>query len=171
MTYQSKYRVGWERWLDPYGTNAEAFTWPSEQNEDDDIKQLMNADDDLENYEKELLQAENMPVQNVPMRILKTPMGVIPMYEHSIPSRVFKLFTAHTNFRITQHIQQIVSNVPGVESLDIWSPYRMRVGIGKMFNSKTVRQEITQSCIAYLEAITQGHNCYGNTATTHHLTN
>lgn len=55
-----------------------------------------------------------------------------------------KVYVAHTNFDIDENIFNIVDNTEGVEICEIYSPYRMRVTIGKAFNSKRVRRLINE---------------------------
>ena len=117
----TKYKIGWERWIDPYGTNIEEFAWPMEN--DGDIDKAFN-DTDLDTYDEEFNLDNNKPVVQYPIKLLRTSMGILPLYEHSLPSHVFKLFTAHTNFVITGYISNLISSIAGVESLDVLSPYK-----------------------------------------------
>jgi hypothetical protein len=64
--------------------------------------------------------------------------------------KTFNFWTGHTNFRITREIAKIVEDTNGVEVLAIISPYRMHVGIGKMFNSSTTRHVINKNLYQYL---------------------
>lgn len=50
----------------------------------------------------------------------------------------FNFFVAHCNFHVTSEIVNFLCEVEGVESIDILSPYRFRISVGRLF----VPQEI-----------------------------
>jgi len=54
----------------------------------------------------------------------------------------FDCWVAHTNFDITPKIKQDLDSVRGIEVLKIFSRYRFFIGVGKMFNFKSVRHNI-----------------------------
>jgi len=123
-------KIGWIQWQNPY-----SLTDQEKEDSWDEDSDLEYVDD----YE------ESKPKNFPNVHVVITPMGAVPLAEHSEPQKVFNLWMAHTNFDITTQIAKEVEKVPGVETLDIYSRYRMRVGIGKMFNSKGVIQEINAS--------------------------
>ena len=54
----------------------------------------------------------------------------------------FNLWVLETDFKIlTIHVEAL-EEIPGVESLDIWSPYRLRIGIGRLFKEEEVKESI-----------------------------
>jgi hypothetical protein len=54
----------------------------------------------------------------------------------------FDCWVGHTNFDITPSVKNILNEVNGVEVLKICSRYRFFIGVGKMFEFKTVRENI-----------------------------
>jgi copper chaperone CopZ len=70
------------------------------------------------------------------------PFGVIPIHEDSVPSKIYNFWMMHTNFNIDDKVIEKIENVPGVESLDVFSRYRARIGFGKIFNEETVQKKI-----------------------------
>lgn len=54
----------------------------------------------------------------------------------------FILWYLHTNFEITLQDVENIEQVPGVESLDTYSRYRLRVGFGKLFDLEKVKEDI-----------------------------
>ena len=54
----------------------------------------------------------------------------------------FDCWIGHTNFDITPSVKKILNEVNGVEVLKICSRYRFFIGVGKMFEFKTVRENI-----------------------------
>jgi|JI10StandDraft_1071094.scaffolds.fasta_scaffold30348_12 hypothetical protein len=76
-----------------------------------------------------------------------TPMGYFLKDDSMNPLRVLEHYICHVNFDISMKIVAVLSNVPGVETLTIVSRYQFIVGIGKMFDSKTVRKAIENELI------------------------
>ena len=59
----------------------------------------------------------------------------------------FDCWVGHTNFNITAEIKDKVNRVDGVEILKIHSRYRFFIGIGKMFDFSSVRQDIEKAIL------------------------
>jgi hypothetical protein len=56
--------------------------------------------------------------------------------------RTYNIWTIHTNFKMSATLSLLVEDILGVESLEIVSPYRMYVGIGRVFEESEVKQTI-----------------------------
>jgi len=54
----------------------------------------------------------------------------------------FDLWYLHTNFEIKLQDVENIEQVPGVESLDIYSRYRLRIGFGKLFDRDKVKKDV-----------------------------
>jgi len=140
-------RIFWEYWIDPYGDNLDSLNPISE-------------DEDLDNYDSckyEKIGDENE--QNIneqgfitkkPYKLAITQVGVIPFYEHSLPSKIFKFWVGHTNFNISPKVAIAIENTDGVEVLNIFTRYRFRIAIAKSFDSKSVRKNIQENVIKVL---------------------
>ena len=76
-----------------------------------------------------------------------TPLGIIPMCEHSSPDKVYNFWLMHTNFSISNRVAELIENTPGVETLDIYTKYRLRVGIGKMFSTDGTIKRINENIL------------------------
>ena len=63
-----------------------------------------------------------------------TPMGRFP--------RDFKFWYGHTNFNLSEARLKMIETTDGVESLEVFSPYRFRISIGLAFDSSEVRKAI-----------------------------
>ena len=120
-------KVAWERWQDPF---------------------------DIPNDEEEESFGESIPYEDSkrPMKGVVTQMGVMPITEYSMPSRVFNFWIGHTNFSINKDIHKIIDNIEGVETLDVFTRYRFRIGIGKLFRSIDVRRAIDKGLHDYHDA-------------------
>lgn len=154
----------WEKWNDPYGSDINDVEWPgafgtsktdklierSEKKEkqalglDEEDEQEWDADE-LDYSHAHLVKSKmpNKDSTNIP--IIATNMGLIPMLEHTRAGKIFNFWTAHTNFRMTRELLNIVNETDGVETLDLYTPYRWRVAIGKAFESHTVKENIARN--------------------------
>lgn len=110
----------WEKWQDPFG----------EKNED------------IPDYDDYTDEEEGAVVS----KVLLTPMGMIPYNDNTASCKIFNFWLGHTNFSITKTIADILENVDGVETLDIFTRYRFRIGIGKAFDDSDVMRTIN-NCI------------------------
>ena len=62
----------------------------------------------------------------------------------------YNLWLLHTGFLATEGVVKIIDGTPGVECLNIISPYRVRIGIGECFDEDSVRTEITDKLKDYV---------------------
>lgn len=72
---------------------------------------------------------------------IMTPHGVLPLSSLN-PNKIFNFWIMHSNFLITPQIKQCLMNILGVETLEILTPYRARIAIGKAFDDFYVKSEI-----------------------------
>ena len=145
-------QIGWEKWRDPFGHDSEDAEWPGAFGNfktDKIIQSATNPDDnddqefssiDIDEAIKEHTRQQSSHQKKVAM--IMTPMGVIPMTEHTRAGKLFDFWTAHTNFPITEEIRDIIDETPGVETLDIFTRYRWRISIGKAFKSTKVKEDV-----------------------------
>lgn len=59
----------------------------------------------------------------------------------------FDCWIGHTNFDLTNEIKHKLDKVPGIELLKICSRYRFFIGVGQMFDFKSVRNNIEKEII------------------------
>lgn len=114
-------KIIWKKWVNPLLSNKDI------EDEDEEFKPYKDS------YERE----ERKSVGP----ILVGPMGIVPIHENV---KMFNFVIGHTNFDITEKEVEVLSTIPGVETLDIFTRYRFRVGVGKIFNAKSVRKEIVR---------------------------
>lgn len=120
--------VIWEKWKDPFGAD-----------EEDMNKDWTDSDEDEDNLDI------------VKSKVMVTPMGLIPFSENTNASKIFKFWLAHTNFTISENIVNVIEQIDGVETLDIYTRYRFRIGIGKGFNDREVMSNINTKLYSYIE--------------------
>lgn len=131
------YQIVWEKWVDPFGENLDETKW---NNYDDE-----SLDEDTEFFDDHIKKHLDKPV-----RVIASPLGLIPYNEHTASSKIFNFWIGHTNFNISKNIAEIIEKSEGVELLDIFTRYRFRIGIGKCFSDKETMNQITDSINAFL---------------------
>jgi hypothetical protein len=106
-----KNKVKFEKWIDPLNSNVEEGEWPG-----------YNLDAD----------GEAQPVYAAKMtQVMHTPFGALSMLSNTIASNQFDFWWMYSNFDITNDIRDRIKKVPGVETLEVYTRYRARVGFPK----------------------------------------
>jgi hypothetical protein len=113
----------------------------------DGFKRAKPSDEDDESYKDSYEQMEDAIAHGASDLgpVLMSPFGNTPLIEHNDISKVFDFYVGHCNFRITPEIRNIIDNTEGVETLEVWTPYRFRIAVGKAFNPRAVRKKIVRS--------------------------
>lgn len=122
----NKYKIIWEKWRDPYGLDNEETLSIDKEDGDDNINK-----------------------QN---KVLITPMGMIPYNEYTDCSKIFNFWVGHTNFNLSNRVSLIISEIEGVETLDIFTRYRFRVSFGKAFSDREIMNNINTTINSYLSS-------------------
>lgn len=119
-----KKKTIWEKWVDPLNNNLDEVEWPG-----------FNVDEDGEEYEIDAVQ---------PMKIMQTPFGMMSMMNNSLLGNSFDFWILHTNFNIIPDLAFMINELPGVESLEVFTRYRARVGFPKsgLFDPSKVMRSI-----------------------------
>lgn len=118
-------KIAWEKWKDPF------------EAPDDD-------DDEINDYDKKKTGRH--------MRAVMTSMGVMPITEYNTPGKTFDFWVGHTNFSITRDVHKLIEAIDGVETFDVFTRYRFRIGIGKLFDAIKVRRLIDKGLLDYQNA-------------------
>ena len=153
----------WNKWRDPFGEDIEDFEWPGAFGtmESDKVINYVNGEEpspykyngyaededdefeekDISDAKKELSRRKNKRI--TPIKMMVTPMGNIPLTEHTRSGDIFNFWVGHTNFVVsTENNINILNNLDGVESLELYTKYRFRVSIGRAFDTQTVKKNI-----------------------------
>ena len=132
-------KIIWEKWRDPFiGYDEDEIDLEPEFTPDDpNIFENNLYENDIES------QLKNNAHKKV--RVIATPMGLIPYNEYTASSKIFNFWVCHTNFDITHKISSLIEHISGVETLDIFSRYRFRISIGKAFEDRMVMNNIDSS--------------------------
>ncbi|KKK96244.1 hypothetical protein LCGC14_2664690 [marine sediment metagenome] len=146
-----EFLIVWEKWQDPYGDLKDYVNLQHDNNDNNNDNDNI-FDDGYTQSDMELLSLENIKPS---IKIVATPLGIIPLTEYSTPGKVFNFWTGHTNFPITNKIYEIIDKkINGVETLDVFTKYRMRIGIGKLFKPNEVTCAISKLLNKYLNGST-----------------
>jgi hypothetical protein len=71
-----------------------------------------------------------------------TPFGIIPMRESNLPSALWNFWMGHTNFLLTKPAVNLIKATPGVETVDVISPYRFRMAVAEQFEQGAVMRAV-----------------------------
>ena len=124
----------WEKWRDPFG-----------EKDDNDIDEEPYSnfyDDEEEDGANEEFDTILNNFGKKQIKVIATPMGIIPVNENTASGKLFNFWIGHTNFDITRKISETIEQINGVECLDIFTRYRFRVAIGKAFYDSEVKKNI-----------------------------
>ena len=80
-----------------------------------------------------------------------TPFGMLPLTEQSLASTHFKFWVGHTNFKLIRSFYSVIGRVKGVEAIDIFTPYRFRIAIGKLFRDRDVMSGVRKKMLEHLK--------------------
>lgn len=111
----------------------------------------INDDKNDSNLEDSDLDNNEQIIHKQQVKAIITPMGIVPYDEYNSASKIFNFWIGHTNFNISKPVSQIIENIEGVETLDIFTRYRFRIGIAKLFKPSEVMSSITNSIYGYLD--------------------
>lgn len=138
-------QIIWKRWVDPFLQRKEAADkLKAELCEDDSLLHEAAVDTFFDEDERDDGYDDETKENRIGPGII-TMFGVVPLNEHNTPSRIYNFWMGHTNFDLTNAVKNILKTLPGVETLDIVTRYRFRVGIGKAFDGAEVRESIDKA--------------------------
>ena len=138
--------ISWVKWKNPYRHSRKPYS-DIEENDNYDVAGINLLEKDRHNKDNEDDDEEN----NENRLIMFTPLGYVPLTEHNDPEKIFDFWIGHTNFNISPGIKKVINKVEGVEILNIYTRYRFRIGVAKMFVPRDVTQNINRAITAYFQ--------------------
>tara|TARA_R100000008_G_scaffold61061_1_gene38473 strand:- start:104 stop:568 length:465 start_codon:yes stop_codon:yes gene_type:complete len=138
----SGHDIYWEKWMDVF---EEVDSDYAEEPLIDEDQFLESEYSEIEKEEQNAREESIIPVQGV-----MTPYGMLPITDDTLASRKFKFWVGHSNFRLTEDYYGIIGPVEGVETLDILTPYRFRIGVGKMFVDREVMTSVRDKMVSHV---------------------
>lgn len=131
--------VVWQKWVDPFGLD----------DDEEDLSSFINNDQINETeYNQTPMLPDQELIQNMKastIKVMATPMGIIPINDNTASGKIFNFWIGHTNFNITKKIASVIETINGVETLDIFTRYRFRIAVGKAFNDSEVMRDINNT--------------------------
>jgi hypothetical protein len=138
----------WQKWVDPFGDEDQLIdSLESEMLED----YSHFIEDDPHTQTEESIEKKSTIKNHKNIRVIATPMGIIPVTENTASGKIFNFWTGHTNFNITRRIVSLIEETEGVETLDIFTRYRFRISVGKAFDDSSIMRSINDNVYSYLE--------------------
>jgi len=134
--------IVWEKWIDPYLQTIQDSAPTGDEDDEDLEEEYLEDEEELEEY--------GAVDKLGKFRAIATPMGIIPINESTASGKIFNFWVGHTNFDITNALALIIEETPGVETLDVFTRYRFRIGIGKAFHDSKVMRDINSRVYNYL---------------------
>ena len=135
----SGYDVYWEKWIDAF------------EEEDNNLEEEMEEMKELLNNEEEIEEDIELIQQSVShIRSIITPFGVLPLTEQTKASSHFKLWVGHSNFKLTEDFYRVIGQQPGIEALDILTPYRFRIAVCRMFVDRDVMKDVRDTMVSHI---------------------
>jgi len=135
----------WQKWIDPFGRDDEE----NKNEEFSNYAQDTNNLEDDETYDQKEKVNEFIADKKIRygVKVIATPMGIIPVNDNTSSGKIFNFWMGHTNFDITNDTKKILDATEGVEVLKIFSRYRFFIGVGKMFKFQNVRNNIEKELL------------------------
>jgi hypothetical protein len=139
--------VHWELWVDPYIQDSVSGHDEDDDDDDDEDYDDLDEDDDLEGIESLANLIESNKQVKRAAKLILTPSGAVPISDSFFASYYFKLWMGHTNFKLRKKHVIMIDQINGVESVDIITNHRFRVGIGKLFKDRDVMANIRDTLV------------------------
>jgi hypothetical protein len=143
------YKIVWQKWIDPFGQDQEESISLDYENENPDLSSSVYSR--LDKNEETTDDEDEFLIKKRSIKVIASPMGLIPYNEHTASGKIFNFWLGHTNFDITINVSKIIENTDGVEALDIFTRYRFRVAIGKCFGASETMVRIQENICRYLD--------------------
>ena len=140
------YDVYWEQWIDAFEEDLEASAAETGEVDEEPSYETSAYTDEEEGHlsEEDIFQDSVSHIQSI-----VTPFGILPITEQNRASTYFKLWVGHCNFKLTEDFYKIIGREGGVEALDILTPYRFRIAVGKMFVDRHVMKAVRDKMVLY----------------------
>lgn len=134
----SKNVIVWQKWVDPFGQEEDETEFDPYVGEYFDVEETFDDDEEKAMPSEQ----EIMKINKKAVRVIATPMGIIPVNDNTLSGKLFNFWVGHTNFNITPTVAELIEKTNGVETLDIFTRYRFRISVGKAFDDSEVMRNI-----------------------------
>lgn len=130
----SKKKFRWEKWIDPLNGNMDEVEWPGAQPDADEEGEYPIDLLDITDSDMAVIRPswDDEPIHAVtPIKVAHTKLGMLTLTEYAMASSQFNFYNLHTNFKIGHEEACVIEDAVGVETIEIVSPYRVRIGFPK----------------------------------------
>lgn len=79
--------------------------------------------------------------------------GAVPVHEYFPSGKIYNFWIGYTNFPITDDVMDIIDFTDGIETLERFTRYRMRVGVGKLFKTGEVLSAVRKNVKEFLNKV------------------
>tara|TARA_R100001163_G_scaffold55355_1_gene42814 strand:- start:2362 stop:2832 length:471 start_codon:yes stop_codon:yes gene_type:complete len=147
--YPKDYDVYWEKWVDAYQNEIDGVDEINRAIESlEDMEEFGELDDfEYEDIDPEIMKKLDEMSGLSSMKTIMTPFGMMPLTEQCLASNHFKFWVGHTNFKLLKSYTKIIGSTEGVESIDILTPYRFRIAVGKLFSDRDVMSKVRKALL------------------------
>lgn len=149
--------IVWQKWVDPFGFDEDYEIDNISNSNHDDREEFSNFIDenneDIESKQQDLKDYLNYKKAKPHIKVIATPMGIIPFNDNTASNKIFNFWVGHTNFDITGNVASIIEETDGVETLDIFTRYRFRISVGKAFDDSVVMRDINHKVYSELNHV------------------
>ena len=129
----------WELWADPLNGTLMETEWPGHEtpvNENGEVSVEMI---DISEHDTTVIREEwdDEPMHSItPIKVAQTKQGMLTLTEHALAVHQFNFWTLHVNFDIGDKEALAMEKSYGVETLDVLTRYRARIGFPKSTKPK-----------------------------------
>lgn len=93
-------------------------------------------------WEDPIYNSDNFDDEDEHSPMVITPHGFVSLKLHGSLKNNLKFYEAHTNFDIGEVEKAIIDNTPGINMLDVFSPYTFKFQVGLCFKIKDVVKDL-----------------------------
>lgn len=137
------------------------FVWQKQENLFEKVEEKL-FEKNLENIENEYPQEDDFEdwegqpgepgvEQNRHPFLFTSDNAAIPMGEYFPNPKLYNFWVGYTDFPITDDIIDVIDNTSGVETFERFTPYRMRIAVGKLFKPGEVLTDLEKNVRQYLD--------------------
>jgi hypothetical protein len=122
--------IHWEHYKDPFGLDIPRAD-------------LLENENGIVVSDEEMVIMSKMARRAIPL--INTHLGIIPYCEATSYSKRFDAYLGHANFSLDKNTIKLLDKIEGIEVVDVFSRYRLRMCVGKAFEVEEVKQAIHEA--------------------------
>lgn len=146
-----KKKFVWTKWICPLNSNLNEVEFPgydvTDEDEDDEYTYMEAEYGNPIAIGEEEEKGKQKFSGGTGQKMISTPFGFFALTDNTQAAKQFDLWVLHTNFDITGEIAELIENVDGVETIDVLTRYRVRIGFPRsgLFKTKNIKWAIEEA--------------------------